>query len=116
MHPALFAMYSYVQGFCYSNDIEMVVTSIHRTKEQDAMLGAKSSTHQEFRAFDLSLKSEHGWTYKKVERMREEIEDEFRNVGAISAASGESRPVYIHLNHNDPNFGTHAHFQIRRGI
>ena len=112
MHPALHLMYAFLNYFCHVNDIDFVVTSLHRTLKENKAVGAKSLTHVEDRAFDISLKSEHGWNKNLISELKQEIEDNFSDIGALSASSGEARPIVIH----DVGSGTHAHLQIRRGL
>ncbi len=109
MHPELLLMFAFVVNFCKIEKVPCTVTSIHRTAEQDRRLGAKSKTHQEYRAFDMSL---NGWAGDKIIKLRRAVENEFKHVGAISATSRSSRPIVIH----DIGHGMHAHFQIRPNL
>lgn len=111
IHPVLLKMLTSVQMFCLAEGCKPMLTSIYRPPNDGI---SKSTTHQTYRAFDLSLKSKYGWNNYKIEALKKLIEEEYKDVGAISSASGESRPIYIHPNSNDPNKGYHAHFQIRK--
>lgn len=107
MNPLLWQIFSYVVGFCAENSIRMVITSIYRPPNDGISV---SSTHQEYRAFDVSFKSEHGWNDNKIQKLVEEIEEHFKPIGALSKSSGESRPIVVH----NSGSGLHGHFQIRK--
>lgn len=109
MHPALLTILAFVNSFCNENKIHCEVTSIHRTAEEDARLGARTKTHQEFRAFDLSLIN---FSNRRIRELKMEIEREFEGVGAISSRTYSSRPIVVH----NVGHGYHAHFQVRKNL
>ena len=106
MPPALMMIFAFIANFCQIHGIKFVVTSIYRPPGDGI---SKSTTHQTMRAFDVSLKSEHGWNMDKIHDLKARVEYNFKHFGAISAASGESRPIVVH----DSGTGYHAHIQIR---
>lgn len=112
--PHLLEMLAYINVFCFSNGIKFQLTSIIRTKEQNDKVKAVSQTHVQGRAFDVSLRDSHGWTYEKIQKMVTEVNSRFSKYGAISSRTGQTTPVYIHKNANGP--GIHAHFQVRSSI
>lgn len=127
MHPNLLMLYAFISVFCYENGIKFVVTSMYRTPEKDALIGAQSKTHQQDRAFDFSIKSEHGWDYEKIQKLVDEIQNYkvidkngkevlyFMEIGARVWADKEktrllSRPIIIH---KVKNGALHAHVQVK---
>lgn len=113
--PLLGKMLFGVSLWCMSHAITCEVSSIHRPDDSIS----ESKTHQTFRAFDLSLKSNHGWNDIKIREFVKYIETEYMDIGAISHKTGESRPIYIHRNKKELNGkvinvpGFHAHLQVR---
>ena len=106
MNPWLLKIYAFTIGFCHQNGIKPVITSIHR-KPNDGF--SKSSTHQTFRAFDLSAKSIHGWDFEKTKLFIEKVNEKFKHYGAISASDYEQRPIVYH----DAGSGLHFHLQTK---
>ncbi len=109
MPSPLMMIFAFIANFCHINNIKFVVTSIYRPPGDGI---SKSSTHQTMRAFDISLKSEHGWNTNKINDLVARVEYNFRHFGAISKASGESRPIVVH----NSGTGYHAHIQIRPNL
>ena len=116
MHPHLFAIYAFINLFCYQHGIKFVTTSMFRTPEHDSKIGAISKTHQEDRAFDFSIREDHGWNYIKVQRLLDDIQSEKRlfNYGAKVWADKEKtklirRPIVIH---KVKGGAMHAHVQV----
>lgn len=113
LRPKVAEIMFYIANYCRKKNIRFVVTSLVRTKEQDKALGAKSSTHQEGRAFDFSIRREHGWTDRKLKEMQSLVNGRYLNDGAISFGSQKHKVIVIHLNANGE--GSHAHVQVNRG-
>ena len=124
MHPNLLMLFAYINAFCLENGISFNVTSIYRSEEKDKQLKAVSKTHQQGRAFDFSIRSEHGWTYEKIQNLvdtlnelvnTEDLESGFANpfygIGALSARDLSQRVIVVHNNHDGP--GSHAHVQCK---
>lgn len=114
LHPRLFHMFGFVNVFCHLHNVGMRITSIYRTPEENKALGAKSKTHCEYRAFDMSLRVQEGWNFALQEELKRQVEFNYKNVGAFNK-HGESRPIVIHSNAGDSS-NVHAHFQIRRNL
>jgi hypothetical protein len=116
MNPALLLIFSFVSNFCAHNGIKFVPSSIGRTHEKNKALGSVSTTHvydknEGVRAFDLSLRSEHGWNEVLINEMLKEVEENFKHLGAFNSTS-EIRTAVRHDNGN----GDHVHFQVRRNL
>lgn len=106
-------MVAWTNLFCNKHGITPYYTSIIRTEEQNARVGAKSDTHIDGRAVDLSYKAIHGWTPSLRIQYEMEFEQEFADVGALVWEGGKliSRPIV------GPNEGhDHFHLQIRREL
>ena len=109
MPPKLLIIFAFVSNFCHLNDIKFVVTSIYRPPNDGI---STSKTHQEVRAFDVSLKNIYGWNSDHINALKVMVDSNFKHFGAISKASGESRPIVIH----DTGSGLHAHIQIKPNL
>jgi hypothetical protein len=111
-HPNLLLMLAWINRFCWANSIKCVVSSIFREYDDGI---SESNTHQTGRAFDLSLKPEHGWTDELIVKMEQRAFKELDSIGAISLRTKLVTPVFIHENKNKNQkvTGLHAHFQVR---
>lgn len=115
---------SYVGYWCYRRNIDLHITSLIRTKEENAALESKSLTHVEGRAVDFSIKQRWGWDYSKVQDLVNDlnilvnqvtigiIRNPYYNIGAISSSDYQQRPIVIHKNYSNNN--DHAHLQVRK--
>ena len=112
INPYLFQILAYISIFCMKNKTILQLTSIHDDSNQDLLLGRVSKSHQEWRAFDMSLRHIYGWNDLLITKLEDEINQKFKDIGAISAKSGISTPIVIHDNGN----GYHAHIQVRKGL
>lgn len=110
MSPSLLMMIAFVTQWCNSRNIQPVITSGIRTIEENRMVGAKSLTHPQGRAFDLSVRSEYGFNEQSIQELIEAVEKEFKSVGALNK-NLESRPIVRHV-----GTGDHLHLQVRRNI
>lgn len=106
IHPKLLLMYAFVSDWCFVNQLKFDVTSIYRPPSDGI---SKSTTHQTYRAFDLSAK---GFNTDEIDELLHIVRDKFISIGAISASDGKSRPVVFH----DSGHGPHFHFQIRKNL
>lgn len=109
MSPKLLLIFAFISHWCDERNIDFVVTSMIRSPKYDAQLKAKSSTHSDGRAFDMSIRP---FTYEEIQQLVEDVNKNFDHIGAISARDGKSRPIVVHKNHD--GFGSHAHVQVRR--
>lgn len=114
MHPNLLIILAFINSFCHENKIRFQITSIYRSMEENAKVEAKSKTHVEDRAFDFSIKNEHGWTKEKLEELTQEINAEFSDIGARVWTQNRtvliSRPILVHKTKNG---AMHAHVQVK---
>lgn len=106
--PRLVIILGHVANYCLEANLPFNITSTIRTAKQDKRLGATSKTHQEGRAFDISL---NDWTREDVQKMVDFVQSNFYEWGAISASTGMPRAVVVHKNAS--NNGVHAHLQVK---
>lgn len=111
LHPNMYFIIGTLSKFCQENGIKLVFTSAIRTPRHNKMIGATSKTHEQGRGLDFSIRSKHGWTYDLIQEVVSLITKKHSDIGAISAKTGLSRPIYIHKNAN--NNGKHGHLQVR---
>ena len=109
VEPSLLAIMSFISAFCQHHDIDFIVSSMIRTEAQNEAVGSKSKTHVEGRAFDFSIKKHHGWTMPLIQKLVDEVNNEFHEFGAISFKDLISRPIVIHGQGDN----RHAHVQVR---
>jgi uncharacterized protein YcbK (DUF882 family) len=107
INPKLFLILAFVVDWAEQRNLPVVITSMIRTPEQNRMLGSKSSTHCDKRAFDMSSK---GWSTDDIDDLIADVSREFEDVGALSASDLKSRPVIYH----NIGHGSHFHFQVRK--
>lgn len=110
LHPTVLLMMAWANVWCDRQGITPYYTSMIRTEEQNEAVGAKSKTHLDGRAIDMSFRSLHGWTPSLRAEFEREFEYEFEDVGALVWEAGKliSRPIV------GPNEGhDHFHFQAR---
>lgn len=125
IHPNLFLILGFISKYCHDNNINLVISSIIRTPEENKKLGAVSKTHIEGRAIDISLRKEHGWTYEKIQNLVNDLnyitdtecymdgrQNPFYQIGAISKSDKRQRVIVVHKNHT--GLGDHAHIQVRQ--
>ena len=108
LNPKLLLVFSALNFWCENKKIPLVVTSAIRTEAENKTVGAKSRTHVEGRAIDISVK---GWESEDIERAMEFLKDEYYHWGAVSADSGKRNLVIFH-NGTAP----HLHIQIARNL
>lgn len=101
--PALMLIFTYVVLYCHKHQLPCVISSLIQDRDK---VNAKSMTHEEGRAFDLSL---HGISTFHVERLVYHVNKKFNDIGAISAETGFSNPAEDKLHGTGP----HIHFQVR---
>lgn len=104
--PELLEMLAHVVKFCHVRGLQCVITSGIRSEEENRALRARSNTHCEGRAFDISV---HGWTTDDIDELVIDMTEKFKDTGAITK-DGISKPIYFH----DAGNGAHLHIQVRR--
>lgn len=107
MHPALVMMIAWTNMWCFQEGIRAEWTSWIRTEQQNIDVGARSDTHVQGRAADLSFKN---FTADQMKRFEKEFYQEFKSVGALVEIDGElySRPLVGPEDGHD-----HYHMQVR---
>lgn len=105
MNPYLLKMLTSLALYCSEHQLPCVVTSI-----MDDAEGRVSKTHEQGRAFDVSVRD---WPELHIHRVVHQFNQKYKDVGAISSKDGKSRPVVYHK--VDGN-AFHFHFQVRPGL
>ncbi len=104
MQPALLILYTAAILYCQEYNLPCQFTSI--MSDRTGVM-AKTKSHEEFRAFDLSVK---GWTDTHIHRFVFMMNNDYREIAAISASDLEPRAAVYH---NYENQGDHIHMQVR---
>jgi hypothetical protein len=109
--PLLYILLGHASLFCLKYEITLVITSWIRDNDEFS----KSETHQQGRAFDISTQEMWGWNEEKILLFEDYINKCCSNIGAVSALTGESRPIVRHeVKHKGKSLGDHFHLQVRR--
>ena len=82
--------------------LPVLVTSM----KTDKVSGRVSTTHEEGRAIDISIK---GWDVDSIDNIVFDLNKKLANVGAISKKDGISRAIVVH----NAGSGMHFHLQSR---
>jgi len=103
-HPNLFFILAWAYRWCHANGIVFRLTSLWRPHGDGI---SKSTTHQEYRAFDISFRPQEGWTTDLIDWFEEDLRCEFGDVGALVWNEGElvSKPIVMKPDH--------GHIQVR---
>lgn len=101
--PWLLVILADVIMWALPRKLPIVVTSLMRELNDGI---SESHTHQEGRAFDLSVK---GWQKENIDELAKYICLKYEAIGAISSKDGISRACIYHNNGN----GWHFHIQVR---
>ena len=112
IHPVLLVILAHISLFCHKHGINFQLTSIIRTLQENKDLKSKSTTHVDGRAFDFSVREEHGWTYELIQRLINELNLLYGKYGALSKRDKIGRVIIVH----DGGHGKHAHVQIKPGL
>ena len=111
MHPHLLSILTTINLYCYHHNIDLVITSAYRSLAENKAVGAKTLVHTEDRAFDVSIRGDLNWNENHIRNVIQLVEEKHMDIGAISSASGESRPILRHRGTAD-----HLHIQVRKGL
>lgn len=103
LSPWLLVILADVIMWALSRKLPITLTSLMRELNDGI---SESKTHQEGRAFDISVK---GWTQDQIKELSDYINLKYSAIGAISSKDGVSRACYYHNNGN----GWHFHIQVR---
>lgn len=105
IQPALWILLTRTLLYCAEFSIPCKITSLISDREKVA---SQSTTHQEGRAFDLSVK---GWSEFHIHRFLFIINSDYRDIAAISASDKNPRAAVYHSYNNQ---GDHIHLQVKR--
>jgi len=105
MQPALLILYTATILYCHEYKLPCKFTSIMSDRKN---VISKSKTHEDFRAFDLSVE---GWTEMHIHRFVFVMNTDYRDIAAISASDLEPRAVIFH---NYKGQGDHLHIQVKK--
>ncbi len=104
--PWLLIILADVVLWAKQRSLPVVITSIVR-EEDDGI--SESTTHQEGRAIDLSVR---GWSQANIENLAKYLNDKY---GKKIGTSPAGKPTIVCKYHNNGN-GWHFHLQVRRII
>lgn len=104
--PELLILIDYVMSHCETHNLPLVITSIIRPKIPGV---SKSVTHQEGRAFDVSVR---GWSQEDIDFLVSNINEKF-TIGAISLTDKKEREA-IYEDGIKAGVGAHIHLQCRK--
>jgi len=99
-----FILFSAFTVYCHHNGLPLLITSI-----KDEVVGRKSDTHLDGRAFDVSVRA---WNRKQIDDCINYFMTKYKDLGAISADTGLRRVVYLHSMAD--NGAEHIHVQIKK--
>jgi len=105
--PNLLLIADFVVDYATDHDLPILFTSIIRPRIKGV---SKSVTHEEGRAFDLSVR---GWNRVLIDKLVILTNDKF-HIGAISITDGKEREA-VYEDGITAGLGAHLHFQVRRG-
>ncbi len=106
VHSDLLEILGFVVEFCVNYALPLLITSIIRPKIPGV---SKSKTHEEGRAFDISV---HGWSQSEIDALVSEVNEAF-HVGAISLSDKKEREA-VYENGVTAGTAPHIHFQVRK--
>lgn len=106
LHPALQKVIGIMNYDFHINGHEFIITSSIRSEPEEKALKAKSRTHKDHRAVDISVKGiDKAWLKAYIK----EIEEDFGHLGAISSKTGNNNLIELH----DGGNGPHLHLQVK---
>lgn len=106
VRPALQLIVDDFARFCNAGGHELIITDCISSPDDDARLGRVSTSHQEGRAVDCSVKT---WPEEFIIRAIAWLERVHGHKGAISKSDGKRRLVVDHV-----GSARHLHLQISR--
>jgi hypothetical protein len=107
MQPALMILFS--RAFLYANEHQLPfrITSLISDR---ANVKSVSKTHEDGRAFDISVR---GWSAVHIEKFVFMMNRDYADIAAISYTDHKPRAVVYH---DYKNQGSHLHFQVRSNV
>lgn len=106
--PNLLLLLDYAVDFATVHDLPILISSIIRPRIKGV---SKSDTHEQGRAFDLSV---HGWNLFQINTLVKMTNDKF-SIGAISFSDHMEHEV-IYEDGITAGTAPHLHFQVRPGL
>jgi len=106
VHHNLLQILDFVVDYAADHDLPIMITSIIRPKIKGV---SKSKTHEEGRAFDLSVR---GWNDVHVQKLVILVNDKFET-GAISLSDHKEREA-VYEDGQSAGTAPHLHFQVRK--
>jgi hypothetical protein len=103
LSPWLLVILGDILLWSLSKKLAVNITSLMREMNDGI---SESKTHQEGRAFDLSVK---GWTLEQIKELASYINLKYSAIGAKSAKDGSVNTCFYHNN----GHGWHFHVQVR---
>lgn len=112
LHPTFLIMFAWTNMWCFKHGVTPAWTSLRRTVEENKKVGAKSNTHVDGRAGDLSFRQVWGWTEELKDKFKQEFYEEFKDVGALSKDK-ETGEFYTSPIVGEEEGHNHFHLQCR---
>lgn len=98
----------------FKKDLGLRITSTVSTPDEDSFIHRHSTTHQEGRAFDLSIRN---FTEDEITELKLAFTQVAGHLGAWVEVEGERGHLYRCLiKDHDTGLGRHLHFQIGKDI
>lgn len=108
MHPNLIMILGNICLWCQQKNLPLRITSI---KTDSVAVRRSSHTHEDGRAFDMSLK---GWEMDDIIKFESHFNLSFRHIAALSSSDLMPRLVVIHeVKQDGISYGEHAHIQVK---
>lgn len=108
LHPNLIVVLGNICLWCKQRNLPVKITSI---KTDSVAVRRVSHTHDDGRAFDMSLR---GWDRDNVIKFESYFNLTFRHISALSSSDLQPRLVVIHeVVQNGVSYGEHAHIQVK---
>lgn len=109
VHPMLSLIVADINLYCWNKfKRKITITSAVRTEQEDRKLGARSTTHQEGRAVDISVK---GLDADQILEIEDYFESKYSGYGAYSASTMDENLIVYHV-----GTAPHLHIQLNRNF
>lgn len=112
LSPYALFIFAAVVKYCYDVGFPApTITSIGRTQEEDAALGAESNSHQTLRAFDISSRP---YTKKAIDDIIAHMTKNYGQYGAVNDKNEIRLVIYHKVEHNTFHFhfSVHSRFSL----
>lgn len=105
INPTLINILNDMGRFCELQGRKFVITDLLSSAHDDALLGRVSTSHQDGRAADVSIK---GWTEEFITQFKSRFEHLYNHYGAISKKDKKQRLIVDHV-----GTARHLHIQVK---